>query len=127
MSSAYVDTSVVVAIAFGEPEAGTISQRLGGFDRLYASNLLEAELLSVCRRKGRAVPENLVSRFHWVFPVRRLTAELRAVLGAGYVRRADLWHLACALYVAPNPAELSFLTRDQRQADVAAELRFQLD
>lgn len=126
MSSAYVDTSVIVTIAFGEPGAEALGQRLGGFDRLYASNLLEAELLAVCRRKRRAVPEHLVSRFHWVFPNRRLTAELRTVLGAGYVRGADLWHLACAVYVAPSPTELSFLTRDQRQADVAATLRFRL-
>lgn len=126
MKSAYVDTSAVVAIAFGETGAETLSRRLSGFGRVYSSNLLEAELLSVSQRKRRAFPEHLVSRFHWVVPTRRLTAELGVVLGAGYVRGADLWHLACALYVAPDPSKLSFITRDERQADVAATLRFRI-
>ena len=42
----------------------------------------------------------------------------------GYVRGADLWHLACALYVAASPGELTFLTLDERQRTVAKALGF---
>ncbi len=44
MRFAYVDTSCLVAIAFDEPGADKVAARLRRFERLFASNLLEAEL-----------------------------------------------------------------------------------
>lgn len=44
MKVAYVDSSVLVAIAFGEKGFARQVKRLQGFDRLVSSNLLEAEL-----------------------------------------------------------------------------------
>lgn len=41
-------------------------------------------------------------------------------------RGADLWHVASALYVAPSPADLYFLTLDERQRSVAATLGFRI-
>jgi hypothetical protein len=46
------------------------------------------------------------------------------VLDAGYLRGADCWHVATALYVSPEPSRLSFLTLDERQRDVARTLGF---
>ena len=51
---------------------------------------------------------------------------MRAALRAGYLRGADLWHVACALYVAPKPSDVFFITLDERQAEVAAALEFRL-
>jgi hypothetical protein len=42
------------------------------------------------------------------------------------MRGADCWHLATALYVAPNPSELTFLTLDLAQRKVAKTLGFQV-
>ena len=46
MKLAYVDTSCLVAIAFDEPGGRRLARGLERYDRLFASNLLEAEFLS---------------------------------------------------------------------------------
>jgi hypothetical protein len=51
-------------------------------------------------------------------------AEISRVLDAGYVRGADCWHLAAALYLAEDPAHLSFPALNERQGAVAAALGF---
>jgi len=48
------------------------------------------------------------------------------VLRHGYVRGADLWHLACALYLKKRVKELLFLTLDQRQQEAAMKLGFRV-
>ena len=127
MRTAYVDTSAIIAITFDEAGSDGIARRIDGFDYVTASNLLEAELRSACTREGRPVPESLVSAFRWVQPTRALSTELRSVLRAGYLRGADLWHVACALYMARESEDVTFITLDQRQAEVAGALGFQLD
>lgn len=127
MSTAYVDTSAIIAIAFREPGSNGIARRINGFEHVISSNLLEAELRSACAREGRPVPETLVAAFRWVQPTRPRSAELRSVLRAGYLRGADLWHVACALYMAKESEDVTFITLDRRQAEVAATLNFRLD
>lgn len=61
----------------------------------------------------------------WIIPDCPLHQEIRRVLAAGYVRGADCWHLASALFLAEDPAKLSFLTLHQRQRTVAQMLGFQ--
>ncbi len=124
MTVAYVDTSCVVAIAFGERGAGPMARKLGEFDELIASNLLEAELLAAFTRERVEPDPSLLSAFAWVIPDRPLHAEIARALKAGYVRGADCWHLATALYVADDPAEMAFLTLDTHQAKVARALGF---
>ena len=99
-----------------------MQRRLTTFDVLFASSLLEAELMAACVRDGAPTPST--ASLSWVTPTRRLTAELARVLEAGYVRGADAWHLATALYVAPDPGELSFLSLDLAQSKVADALGF---
>jgi len=60
----------------------------------------------------------------WVSPDRPLGAEINAVLDAGYLRGADCWHVATALYFATDPSRLAFLTLDARQGEVAKALGF---
>ena len=124
MSVAYIDTSVIVAIAFGEDGAEALAERLTSYSRLVSSNLLEAELRAACRREGRPVPVHLLARIGWILTHRPLTAEMETALEAGSLRGADLWHVASALYATPEPAAISFLTLDRQQARVAAARGF---
>ena len=124
MNAAYVDTSCLVAVAFGEPGYKTVASRLDRFDYLFASNLLEAELRAAFRREKVNADDVLLASLSWVLPDRALTAELKVVLDAGHLRGADAWHLACALYLSPDPSELVFLTMDRQQARVADALGF---
>ena len=126
MRVAYIDTSTLVAIAFNERGAAAFARRLDEFSRLLSSNLLEAELRAAFTREGHRFEPRLVSGIEWVLPDRPLTHEFEKVLQVGYVRGADLWHLATALYLAREPSEISFVTLDDRQRTVAAALGFQV-
>lgn len=124
MSVAYVDTSVIVAIAFGEEGAQSLAARLEGYSRLVSSNLLEAELRAACRRERQPVPVRLLARIGWILTHRPLSPEMETALEAGSLRGADLWHVASALYATPEPAAIAFVTLDPEQAKVAAALGF---
>lgn len=124
MKLAYVDTSCLVAIAFGEPGATALARRLARFDVLAASDLLEAELRSTFQREGIGEEPALLLGISWVVPDRPLHEEIGRVLKAGHVRGADCWHLAAALYLAEDPNAVSFVTLDARQAAVAKALGF---
>ena len=125
MRLAYIDTSCLVAIAFGETGATKVAGRLERMDRLFASNLLEAELRSaLAREKLSADPAGLLSSITWVYPNRPLSGEFERVMVEGYVNGADLWHLACALFLAPEPKDLAFVTLDKRQEELARRLGF---
>lgn len=125
MSVAYVDSSVLVGHAFGERKASTMVRRMDRFGRVVSSPLLEAELLSALRRDSRALDERWLEGISLTPTDRPLRAEIAQVLSAGYLRGADCWHLATALYLAQDdPASLSFLTLDKRQREVASTLGF---
>lgn len=123
MSDIYLDTSGLVALAFAERGATGIARRLEAATAVYSSNLLEAEFRSVLAREG-VESGALLEPIRWVVPDRPLSGEFDRVLEAGYVRGADLWHVACALFIEPEPRELVFLTLDRRQRDVARKLGF---
>lgn len=124
-TAAAVDTSCLVALAFGEPGAARTLARLRRFDRLFASALVEAELLAAFRRERVDAEISAFTRdLALVSPDRPLGAELRRAADAGYLRGADMWHVACALFLSPDPAELTFLTLDQDQRSVARRLGF---
>ena len=128
MKVAYVDTSCIVASVLGEEQAHSLEKRLANFDSLSSSNLLEAEFLATMTReaKGAASWESYLDEIEWIIPQRPLSPELAQVLAAGYVRGADCWHLANALFASPDPHEMTFLTLDERQRKVAAKLGFQV-
>lgn len=125
MTSAYVDSSCIIAIMAGEPGWKRVARRLAAFDRLCSSNLLEAEVQSVMARDGlERDPGELLAALDWILPVEPLTDEIERVLAKGYLRGADLWHLACALHFAPDPTHVSFLSLDEDQAGIARALGF---
>lgn len=124
MTTAYVDSSVVVGIAFGERAGVGLVRRLRTFERVVSAPLLEAEVLAALRREARVLDEGWLAAITWIHPDRNLRPEIDLVLEAGYTRGADCWHLATALWLAPDPAELVFLTLDRRQRELAAALGF---
>ena len=124
MSVAYVDTSALLAIAFGERGATALARQLETFDQLVSSNLLEAELRAALVREGVSEAGDILDTLTWILPNRPLSTEIRQVLRAGYLKGADLWHVACALFIAESPEEMSFVSLDDRQRDVANVLGF---
>ena len=126
MSVAYVDASIVVAVEFEEHGVVEHTERMNGFSELRSSNLLEAEVRAAFAREGRRFDPSILAKIQWVFPNRPLAVEMATVLQTGYLRGADLWHVAAALYIARDPAEICFLTLDQRQREVASSLGFEV-
>lgn len=123
---AYVDSSALLAIAFGESQGKAAAAAIAASDEIYSSLLLEAEVRSAAAREGvpLVVVEPLLAAVSWVCPDRRLTSEVDAALAAGRLPGADIHHLACALYLSPQPATLAFLTLDARQRGVAIRMGF---
>lgn len=127
MATAYVDTSCILALVFAERTAPEIGQRIAQFETLIAANLLEAELLAAfVREKLPAKPSDapVFTALEWITPDRPLHDEISRTLAAGYVRGADCWHIAVALFAASELGPISFLTLDVRQREVAAALGF---
>ena len=125
LPTAYADTSALLAVALEEPTGAVTAQRLAQFPRLVASNLLEAEMRAAFGRLRLEFDDGLLSDIEWIFPDRPLTKEIEDALSVAYLRGADLWHIATALYVKDTViGEMTFVTLDNRQRAVAANLGF---
>lgn len=85
---------------------------------------MEAELQAALAREDVDPDPDLLGTISWVLPVRPLSMEIARVLETGYLRGADCWHVAAALYVAGDPADITFLTLDLKQRDVARRCGF---
>lgn len=125
MTIGYADTSAIIAVAFREPGWFAVEQRLRGLSPTTSSHLLEAELRAAYARNNLRFDPRYIAEIEWIVPVRPLSAEISAVLEVGYLRGADLWHVAAALYAARDPREMTFVALDARQRAVAAALGFQ--
>ena len=126
MSVAYVDTSCLVAVAFGERGSSALAKKLAAFDELVSSNFLESELRSAFKRERVEFEPSALANVSWLIPDRPLSDEIEKVLEAGYARGADCWHLAAALYLSPHTGSLTFLTLDEMQRKVAEQLGFRV-
>lgn len=124
MKVAYVDTSCLVAVAFDEPGSDLWAERLAAYDELITANLTEAEFRATLHREGVEGAEPFLARLSWLLPDRPLGAEMERVLLTGYLRGADLWHLACALYLVDDPADVDFVSLDGDQRKAADALGF---
>lgn len=122
--AAYVDTSWIIAIALKERGHAALKQRLEEFTDIYSANLLEAELLATLKRERVALDSVILEHVSWVVPLRPLRREIETVLAVSFVRGADCWHLASALYAADRPNDFTFLTLDKKQLAVAKALGF---
>jgi len=127
MRFAYLDTSFLLSILLGEPGAVALRRQLQGFDRVFSCDLLTAETLTALRREGVDLDDALsaLEGVSLVFPDRTLLPEMRRVLAAGLIRGADLWHLACAVFLFTGErSTIGFLTRDKKQRVIAGRLGF---
>ena len=116
-----MDTSAILAVLFNEPSSITLRDIFRKYGKLYASNLLEAELRSAAAREkvGQDAISGALVHVDYVFPDRPLTGECEMILRHGVPRGADLWHMACALYVSERPSLVTFITMDRQQARIA--------
>ena len=123
---AYVDASAAVAVALEEPGWEQTARRLTSFPVLLSANLLEAEVRSVYAREGLQYDPGVVSSIGLVHPNRSLGPELAKALEiGGYLKGADLWHMATALYVDETTVgRMAFITLDNKQRAVATNLGF---
>ena len=126
--AAYVDTTSVLPISFGEEPVGAAVQlRLSRFPRLLSSNVLEAELRVAFQREGQNFDSSSIANINWIFPNRRLDAEMTAVLEFGQLSHTRVWHLASALFFRDVlQRDLAFITLDEQQETVARDLDFRI-
>ena len=123
MSVAYADASIFASLEFREPDAARIRRRLAGFGAVVTSVLTEAELASALKRERIVLPHSPLTGVQLIGTPDPLSGEIQTVLGAGYLRGADCWHVAVALNYAPA-RDLTFLSLDKAQRAVAAQLGF---
>jgi len=96
-------------------------------EELFSSAPFAAELLATLARENRPLSDTdaLLSAVSLVFPSQSLVSECKQVLELGYLRGADLWHLATAVFLAGRAREqLLFVSLDERQRKQAKQLGF---
>lgn len=121
MKAVYVDSSVVVAILLQEGNRAKLIQVLNNAEEVVSSFFSEAEVYSVVKREGLDFDKTktLLQSLTLVQSDGSLEKEILEALKAGYVRGADLHHLATALYLDPGKKQLRFFTLDENQKKVA--------
>lgn len=127
MSTAYLDSSALIAIEFREADFDFLLEKLVRYESIISSNLLEAEYKSACIRNKREYSNTFLSEIDWIFPDRSLASEINKILNAGYLRGADLWHVAVALYardITVAKQDILFVTKDFKQGKVANAVGF---
>lgn len=124
----YIDTSVLVSLMLKQGPYGSFKKQLQSADDVISSQLIESELMSVCRREevDLEIAFEYLNKVSLIIPDRSLRREITATLKHGYCRGADLFHLSCALYIDPNASELHFLTADDKQKDLAKKMGFKV-
>ena len=126
MKSAYIDSSLLIAIQFDESDTGNAEADIFQQYRLFSSNLLEAEVRATYWREKVPFLASAFDGIRWVIPRRALRTEFIEVLSTGYLRGAELWHVATALYLRRESTGLSFATLDVRQGKIADALGFKV-
>lgn len=125
MANAYIDSSWLIAARLQKQDKKELA-RLEKYSALYSCELLLAEVFAFSRREG-IEPSKVIEASQavtWVMPDRSLRPEIEWVTSKSYIRGADLWHLACACYISPDPEDLAFLTLDVRQREIAYAIGF---
>ena len=123
MADKVVDASAIAAMLFGEPEAPTVREMMGGAG-LLAPALLDFELANVCLRKLRRHPEQGAAlarsfglRRH--LAIRELTVDQSAVVRLASATGLSSYD-ASYLWLARDLG-VELITLDRRLAAVFAE------
>ena len=123
MSVAYIDTSALVAVLFDEPEGGALGSRLDTFSHVVPRTCLKRKSGRSCTGGACAQPGSS-GRYQVGSAGAPTRTRVYESPGSWLSPRRRLWHLATALYLAEDPKDISFLTRDRRQEAVASALGF---
>ncbi len=124
----YIDTSVLVSLMLKQGPYKVLKNQLESADDVISSQLIESELMSVCRREevDLEIAFEYLNKVSLIIPDRSLRQEITKILKHGYCRGADLFHLSCALYIDPEAKELQFLTSDDKQKTLAKKTGFKV-
>lgn len=77
------------------------------------------------QREGQDFDSSSIANINWIFPNRRLDAEMTAVLEFAHLSHTRMWHLATAIFFRNVlQSELAFITLDEQQETAARELGF---
>jgi hypothetical protein len=125
MKIAYLDTSLLIRMKFETPARREI-RKVEQYEAFFSSELLYAEAMAFGSREklDASFVIRAIQGISWILPDRPLAEEMQQIITYGYIRGADLWHLACARYFSPDPSQISLLTRDARQRKIAEEIGF---
>lgn len=125
MKWAYVDSSVVLATIFEDQPAKKLAKLWGSAERFISSYLLEVEVFSAMRREqvDVSLADEPLRRLGFV-QTRSLAQECKEILRMGYLRGADLFHLATAVWVRDKFTDLKFFSFDRQQMEIADKLGF---
>ena len=130
MKRAYVDTSALIAVHFGEPSAARVVRSLRAQDQLLSATLVVPEVLSALARERRPLGEadRILRRVSLFSPDGALRMECEEALAVAPLRGADLWHVASALALSGTRGRkaLVFCSLDAAQREVARSLGFPL-
>lgn len=129
MKKIYVDSSVVLSVLLEELNYEVFSSLISNKHFVYSSPLLVAEVFSALHREKLSfqLAELVFSTIDFIIlPQEDLFQEYPRIFKEGYLRGADAFHLATALYIDPLAKNLTFLTADERQKVVAKKLGFKV-
>jgi PIN domain nuclease of toxin-antitoxin system len=124
---AYVDTSALLAIHFGERGGAPAARVLKAQDQIVSAALLVPEVLAALSRFERPLDQaDRILRPVTLLALEGLRTECEMALRAGLLRGADLCHVATALvYAGPRARKaVTFVSLDDAQRAVAQKLGF---
>jgi predicted nucleic acid-binding protein len=121
----YIDASAIAGLLMGEPSAQALLAKVDANSLRYSSPLLEAEVLSVAKREniGFESVAEFLDRIVYV-QTQSLRTQLEEVLEVGYLREADAYHLATAVFLDSKRDNLVFVSLDQNQKKLAGRMGF---
>lgn len=121
MTIVYLDTSALVRVLLGEPDAPAILRDLGSFDQRIASRLMRVELRRVALREGELAAADQLLAGVALMPLDETVLSAAELLPPTTVATLDAIHLATALRAAQASGLDAVMTYDTRLANGARE------
>ena len=126
----YLDTSAWIAWKFGQNGKELLAKVLLKQNTVLSSPLLVAEYLAFLKKTKQLENvryEDDLEFIRWIYPADSLIESCAECARCHYLRGADLYHLATALWFAQGlRKDLRFLTCDIEQARAAQKIGFKL-
>lgn len=127
-SIAYLDSSYILGILFREERYNAHQKRIKSLNHAVTSLFSQAEIMSSLKREAIEFDSfiQMADAIDWLLLGDRLDEELARVFAHGYLRGADAFHLATALWFVgdADTKDCAFLTLDKKQETVAKSLGF---